>query len=89
MSQPLSASMSINNGEEKTQTVVPASQHSSTEVKQLKHCLSSVQPTLVSNNQSFGDPAEQLAISLSNCSVPDLQCDTSDMISDNIALRYA
>jgi hypothetical protein len=83
-SQPLSASMSISNGEEEVQTVVPTNEHSSTE-----HFPSCVQPSWVPNNQGSGDPADQLAASLLSCSVLDSHCDASAMISDNIALRYA
>lgn len=83
-SQPLSTSMSISNGEEEVQTVTPNSEHVSTE-----HFPSCVQPTCVPNNQSFGEPADQLAASLLSCSVLASHCDASAMISDNIALRYA
>jgi hypothetical protein len=81
--------MSINNGEEKIETLVPTSEHSFTEAKQFRHTPSSIQPALVSNDQTYGNPSEQLAVSLSNCSSLDLQCDTSTMINDNILLRYA
>jgi hypothetical protein len=87
--QPLSASMGINNGEEEIKTLVPTSKHSFTEAKEFRHTASSIQPTLASDNQNCGDTLEELAVPLSSCSVLDPQRDTSAMISDNIALRYA
>ncbi|PNF29865.1 hypothetical protein B7P43_G09538 [Cryptotermes secundus] len=83
-SKPLSTSMSVSNGEDEVPTVVPACEHSSTE-----HFPSCVQPSRVPNNQSFQEPANQLAASLLSCSVLDSHCDASVMINDNIALRYA
>lgn len=88
-SQPLPADRTINNGEDKVRTVGPTSDHSPTEPKQLWLAPSCGQPTPAPNNQSFGGTAEHLELSLSSCSILDSQSDTSAMISDNIALRYA
>lgn len=88
-SQPLPADRTINNGEEKVRTVGPTSDHSPTEPKQLWLAPSCGQPTPAPNNQSFGGTVEHLELSLSSCSILDSQSDTSAMISDNIALRYA
>ncbi|XP_021936902.1 inhibitor of nuclear factor kappa-B kinase subunit alpha-like isoform X2 [Zootermopsis nevadensis] len=83
-SQPLSTSMSIDNREDKTEILVPTSEHSFTEPKQFRLTASSVQPALVSNDQAYRDPPEQMSVSLSNS-----QCDSSAMIDYNVSLRYA
>lgn len=88
-SEPLPAGRNLNNGEEKVWTVGPVSAHSPTEPKSPSLAPSFGQPTPAANNQSSGDPVEHLGQSLSNCSIHDSQSDTSAMISDNIALRYA
>lgn len=76
--------MSIDNREDKTEILVPTSEHSFTEPKQFRLTASSVQPALVSNDQAYRDPPEQMSVSLSNS-----QCDSSAMIDYNVSLRYA
>jgi hypothetical protein len=88
-SQPLSASMSMNNGDEEVQTVAPTSGCNPSEQMGPLHFPSSVQPIPPAVNLSSGDPAEQLVASLSICTVSDSHSDASAMINDNIALRYA
>ena len=88
-SQPLPDDRNINNGEGKVWTVGPTSDHSPTETKQLQLAPSFGQPTPSPDSQSCGDPVEHLGASLSSSSIQDSHSDTSAMISDNIALRYA
>lgn len=88
-SQPVPADRNIKNGEEKVWTLGPTSDPNATESKQLWLAPSFGQPTPAPNNQSLGDPVEHLGLSFSGCSILDSQSDTSAMISDNIALRYA
>jgi hypothetical protein len=88
-SQPLSANISINNGDKDAQTGAPPSEHSPTEQTQRQHFPSFVQPVSLPINQGFGEPADQLVASLASCSILESHSDASAMINDNIALRYA
>jgi len=90
VSQPLPAERNVNNGEENMWTVEPTSDHSPAEPKELWFGPSFGQPTPTPpDSQSCGDPAEHLRLSHSSHSIQDSNSDTSTMISDNIALRYA
>jgi len=89
VSQPLHAESNVNNGEGNIWTVEPTSDHSTAEPKQLWVAPSFGQPTAAPDSQSCGDPVEHQRPSLSSCSIQDSHSDTSAMISDNIALRYA
>jgi len=89
VSQPLPAERNVNNGEESMWTVEPTSDHSPAEPKQVCFGLSFGQPTPAPDSQSCGDPVEHLRLSHSSYSIQDSNSDTSAMINDNIALRYA
>jgi len=88
-SQPLPAERNVNNGEGNIWTVESISDHSPAEPKQLLVAPSFGQPTPAPDSQSCGDPVEHLRLSHSSYSIQDSNDDTSAMISDNIALRYA
>jgi len=89
VSQPLPAERNVNNGEENMWTLEPTSDHSPAQPKQLWFGPSFGQPTSAPDSQTCGDAAEHLSLSHSSYSVQDSNSDTSAMISDNLALRYA
>jgi serine/threonine protein kinase len=89
VSQPLPAERNVNNGEESMWIVEPTSDHSPAEPKQLWFGPSFGQPTPAPDSQSCGDSVEHLRLSHSSYSIQDSNSDTSVMISDNTALRYA
>jgi hypothetical protein len=89
VSQSLPAERNVNNREGNIWTVDPTSDHSPAEPKQLWVAPSFGQPTPAPDSQSCGDPVEHLRLSHSSYSIQDSDNDTSAMISDNLALRYA
>jgi len=89
LSQPLPSEKNLNNGGKNIWTVEPTSDHSPAEPKQLSVAPSFGQPTPAPDSQSCGDSVQHLRLSHSSYSIQDSHNDTSAMISDNIALRYA